>query len=92
MLRNPNIEVLDTDAVMNPILRRLAAQRLGPDAHSERGEALARQALLGEYERARARGRWLVAVGLGLGPLTSCELGFVLQVPSNQIWRQNASR
>jgi hypothetical protein len=70
MLRNPNLVIMDTDAVTDPIWHE--AKRTVSDfkAQNKLADALTKQAVLDAYYDARRQGKWLCIVGMAMGPIT----------------------
>lgn len=48
--------------------------------------------MLDAYYAARQNNKWLCIVGMAMGPVTQCELGFVVKIDPVTHWRQYAGR
>jgi len=70
MIDNPNIVVLDTDVVTDPIYRMFNGSKMSPKAMDKAITAMIQQEVMEAYLAAQRQHKWLCIVGMAMGPVT----------------------
>lgn len=93
MIVNRNVLAVDTDSITDPIERKwMTMQGMSPRDKEVGMEREMQTQVADLYARAQRDNKWLCLVGLSMGHITNCELGFVIQVDPLRHWKQYNGR